>query len=243
MNQNEKTAGDIGQSVTATLGRIRQAERQYDRKANCVSLLAVSKTKPASALLAAYAAGQTQFGENYVDEAIAKQQEIASLGRSGDITWHYIGAIQSNKTALLATHFDWIHGIDREKIAVRLSTQRSDQLPELNCCIQINIDNEPGKAGISPDELPELCAAIQHLPNIRLRGLMVIPAPRANFDQQKAIFSEVRKLFELQQRATPEFDTLSMGMSADMTAAIAEGSTLVRIGSSIFGARASKSPH
>lgn len=225
---------DIAKSLVHARHRIHAAEGQYDRAANSVALLAVSKTKPVTAIQHALAAGQTDFGENYLDEALEKQAALTD----SECRWHYIGAIQSNKTAALAHSFDWIHGVDREKIARRLAEQRPTELPALNCCIQINIDNEPSKAGILPDQLPALCEVMRNLPNIRLRGLMVIPAAREDFAAQRKVFAQVKKLFLEQQAGTPEFDTLSMGMSADIEAAIAEGSTMVRMGTAIFGARA-----
>jgi len=240
MKQNVETRTDIKECLLHTLQQIRQAETQLGRQAGSVSLLAVSKTKPLSSVLAANAAGQSHFGENYVDEALAKQEQLSALDKTPEIVWHYIGAIQSNKTALIATHFDWVHGVDREKIARRLSAQRPTHLPALNCCIQVNIDNESGKAGIAPSELPELCSIMLTLPNVTLRGIMAIPAPRSDFQQQRSVFGEIRKLFDAQADLIPNLDTLSMGMSADMRAAIAEGSTMVRIGTAIFGARTAK---
>ena len=232
--QTTPDSDDVAQALKHVRERISQAESDYKRTQGSVTLLAVSKTKPVAAIKQALAAGQTEFGENYLDEALVKQQALADTA----CRWHYIGAIQSNKTASLASHFDWIHGVDREKIARRLATQRPDNLPPLNCCIQLNIDNEPSKAGVTPDELPALCECMRSLTGIRLRGLMVIPAVRTEFDAQRQVFAQVNQLFQQCRLNNPEFDTLSMGMSADMEAAIAEGSTMVRMGTAIFGARA-----
>lgn len=226
-------------SISSAVNEIKQsiagAEIAHSRPAGSVRLLAVSKTKPPDAIKQAYAAGQTEFGENYLDEAIDKIQQLSSL----DCEWHFIGAIQSNKTRPLAKHFSWVHSIEREKIARRLSQHRgeSGHSSPLNCCIQLNPDNEPSKAGISAGELPALCQLIEDLPNLTLRGLMVIPATRHSFDDQRSVFSEIASLFNDCQGDHPDMDTLSMGMSGDMDAAIAEGSTMVRIGTAIFGSR------
>ena len=226
-------------SISASIKEIKRsitdAEASYSRPKGSVRLLAVSKTKPAEAIEEAYSAGQKDFGENYLDEAIDKIQQLASL----DCDWHFIGAIQSNKTKALAQHFSWVHGIEREKIARRLSQhrQQSGQDDPLNCCIQLNPDNEPSKAGITAKELPALCQLIDELPGLALRGLMVIPASRDSFEDQRAVFAKIAALFNECRKAHPQMDTLSMGMSGDMEAAIAEGSTMVRIGTAIFGRR------
>lgn len=227
---------DVASALKHIQGEIRDAETRFNRAPGSVQLLAVSKTKPVEAIRAALAAGQRAFGENYVDEAVAKVEALSDES----IEWHYIGGIQSNKTRLLASHFDWVHGVDREKIARRLSEQRPENLPPLNICLQVNIDDESSKSGVSPDELPALAEAVAELPGIALRGLMVIPAPQTDFDQQRASLSRVRELFEALRSKHPQIDTLSMGMSGDMQAAIAEGSTMVRIGTAIFGARPPK---
>ncbi len=226
MNNIEKNLADIR-------ARIGSAASAAERDADSILLLAVSKRKPASDIHLAYAAGQRDFGENYLQEALQKMQELEEL----EINWHFIGAIQSNKTRSIAEAFDWVHCIDRLKIAKRLSEQRPATLEPLNVCIQINIDQEDSKAGIDLTELPELAAEISALPGIRLRGLMAIPAPREDYSQQLESFARLADaLAELQQQGI-DCDTLSMGMTQDMEAAIAKGSTLVRIGTAIFGER------
>jgi pyridoxal phosphate enzyme (YggS family) len=213
------------------LAQIRQAEITYHRKPGSVQLLAVSKTKTAQAIAFAYQAGQRHFGENYCQEAIKKQQELGAY----DITWHFIGPIQSNKTRALAMHFSWIHSVDSFKIAKRLSDQRPLTLPPLNICLQVNISNEPSKSGITLNELPQLCKLVSELPNIKLRGVMAVPMPQDDFELQrqpyKILYDAVAKLNH------PEMDTYSFGMSGDLNAAIAEGATIVRIGTALFGAR------
>ena len=226
---------EITKALTTTRQQLRDLEVRYQRKAESVSLLAVSKTKPVSAIREAIAAGQREFGENYVDEAVAK---ITELGQEGhDLSWHYIGQIQSNKTRLIANNFDWVHGIDRNKIATRLAEQRNSELAPLNCCIQLNIDREQSKAGVEPHQLGDLCHHFSTLPNLRLRGLMCIPAPRTDLEEQRSLFRQVANELVRMQADHPQLDTLSMGMSADIEAAIAEGSTMVRVGTAIFGAR------
>ena len=213
--------------------QIEQAATDYDREVSNISLLAVGKKKPSSDLRNAYNCGQRDFGENYLQEAQAKMQELADL----DIVWHFIGPVQSNKTRVLAESFDWVHCVDRLKIARRLSDQRPQSMPPLNICIQVNIDLEDSKSGVAPDDIIALAEAIRDLPNIRLRGLMAIPAQRSDFESQREPFAKMKQaLQDLQQRGL-DCDTLSMGMSHDMQAAIAEGSTLIRIGTAIFGER------
>ena len=218
----------ITQRLQLIRDQICEAECCYNRQPNSVLLLAVSKTKPAEAIAAAYQAGQRHFGENYLQEALKKQQELGAYA----ITWHFIGPIQSNKTKALATHFDWVHSVDSLKIAQRLSDQRPPHLPPLAICLQVNISDEPSKSGISLDDLPQLCAQITKLPNLKLRGVMAIPAPQPDFEQQR---SPYKKLY--QAGAKLELETYSFGMSGDLTAAIAEGSTIVRIGTALFGDR------
>ena len=225
------------QNIENNLAHIRQqietAATEYNRKANSISLLAVSKKKPSSDLRSAYESGQSDFGENFLQEAQSKMRELADL----NIVWHFIGPVQSNKTRALAESFDWVHCVDRRKVAERLSSQRPESMPPLNICIQVNIDHESSKSGIDPDELIDFAEAIRDLPRIRLRGLMAIPAQRSDFELQREPFAKLKQsLQDLQQRGL-ECDTLSMGMSHDMLAAIAEGSTLVRIGTAIFGER------
>ena len=213
------------------LVQIRQAEIAYNRKPESVLLLAVSKTKSAKDIAAAYQAGQRHFGESYCQEALKKQQELGAF----DITWHFIGPVQSNKTKVLATHFAWVHSVDSLKIAKRLSEQRPSALPLLNICLQVNISGEQSKSGITLNELPQLCELVSELPNIKLRGVMAIPMPEEGFELQrqpyKTLYQAVAKL------NNPELNTYSFGMSGDLNAAIAEGATIVRIGTALFGAR------
>ncbi len=197
-------------------------------------LLAVSKTKPAHMIEALYAEGQRDFGENYLQDALDKITQLSNLDA---LRWHFIGQIQSNKTSTIAQHFTWAHSVDRLKIARRLSAQRPDGLPPLNICLQIDLDNEPQKGGISPKDLTPIAIEVAKLPNIQLRGLMCIPKPRNSFAEQKSCFAEVAGLLENLKQAGLTLDTLSMGMSKDLDAAVAAGSTMLRIGSDIFGAR------
>lgn len=223
----------IADGLARVRARIRAAEEQYGRPEGSVELLAVSKTKPAAAVREALAAGQTAFGENYVQDARDKQEALGP----GDARWHFIGPLQSNKTKLVAPHFDWVHSVEREKIARRLSEQRPSNLPPLNVCIQVNVSDESSKSGLQPAAVPTLAHAVADLPNLHLRGLMCIPAPAEDFDAQRAPFRQLRELQEQLVREGLRLDTLSMGMSADLEAAIAEGSTMVRVGTDIFGAR------
>ncbi len=213
--------------------QIVEAALACGRDPDSVLLLAVSKRKPAADIRCAWQLGQKDFGENYLQEAQQKMLELKDL----DISWHFIGAIQSNKTRNIAEAFDWAHCIDRVKIAQRLSAQRPANLAPLNVCIQVNIDHETSKAGIDLNELPGLAKAIHQLPGIRLRGLMAIPAPRETMLEQRAAFAQLAAAMSSLQQQGIACDTLSMGMTQDMAAAIAEGSTLVRIGTAIFGER------
>ncbi len=194
-----------------------------------IQLLAVSKTQDATQLRAAFNLGQTAFGENYVQEAREKQRALSDLA----IEWHFIGPLQSNKTREISENFDWVHSVDRLKIAERLSRQRPSQLPPLNICIQVNIDDEATKSGVTLDELPELAKQISQLPGVRIRGLMAIPAPSIDYNEQLASFQALTETLH----SFSDMDTLSMGMSGDLEAAIAAGSTIVRIGTAIFGKR------
>lgn len=224
---------DISIRLAQVQQRIRLAESRSGRPANSVRLLAVSKSWPAQALLEAVAAGQHAFGENYLQEALAK---IAAL-HDQSLEWHYIGTIQSNKCREIATHFDWVHSVDRLKVARRLSEQRPTGAPPLNICLQINISNEASKSGINPEEALDIAREITTLPNIRLRGLMAIPEAIKGLDAQRLLFRQVHELQERLIANGLNLDTLSMGMSGDMEAAIAEGATIVRVGSAIFGQR------
>jgi pyridoxal phosphate enzyme (YggS family) len=203
-------------------------------------LLAVSKTFDVQAVLAAAQAGQRAFGENYVQEAIDKiaaMRDMRAHNPDLQLEWHFIGPIQSNKTRQIAEHFDWVHSVDRLKIAQRLSEQRPAEMPPLQICLQVNVSGEATKSGLEPDALLELARAVVLLPNIRLRGLMAIPEPTEDVQQQRAAFAKLRFMQNDLQAVGIQTDTLSMGMSADMDAAIAEGATIVRIGTAIFGVR------
>ncbi|NEZ04902.1 YggS family pyridoxal phosphate-dependent enzyme [Wenzhouxiangella sp. XN201] len=219
--------------LETTLERIRTACQAAGREPQTVRLLAVSKRKPVEAIRELHGLGQRAFGENYVDEAVAKIEALGDL----DLQWHYIGPIQSNKTKLIAAHFDWVESLDRSKIVRRLNEQRPQALAPLNVLIQVNIDEEPQKAGCAPDEIEALAGQIADSDRLILRGLMAIPAPREDHEEQRAVFARLRELFEKLQADHPEVDTLSAGMSADLEAAIAEGATLVRIGTALFGLR------
>ncbi|MEQ0922586.1 YggS family pyridoxal phosphate-dependent enzyme [Acinetobacter schindleri] len=216
------------------LAQIHTACQQAGRYEQTVQLLAVSKTHPAEMLAEMYAAGQRSFGENYLQEALDKIEKLQNL----EIEWHFIGHVQRNKTKHLAEKFDWVHGVDRLIIAERLSNQREDNQAPLNICLQVNIDGQDTKDGCQPEEVADLVAQISQLPKLRLRGLMVIPAPNntAAFADAKALFEAVK----MQHTKAEDWDTLSMGMSGDMTEAIAAGSTMVRVGTALFGTRPKK---
>ena len=204
--------------------------------ANCpqqVTLLAVSKAQSASMMRQAYAAGQTKFGENYLQEALEKQTELTDL----TIEWHFIGPIQSNKTQAIAQHFSWVHSVDRLKIAQRLNDTRPKNIPPLQICIQLNISNEVSKGGVAPQDLEELASKIVSLPQLKLRGLMAIPAPTNNVHEQRAQFKQVRECYDVLLAKGFVLDTLSIGMSDDYKVAIEQGATIVRIGSALFGSR------
>ena len=221
-------------------GRIHRAISSFGRDVQTVTLLAVSKTQPAAAVRAAVAAGQHAFGENYVQEALDKMAALADL--RDRIEWHLIGPLQSNKTRVVAEHFDWVHSVDRLKIAQRLSEQRPAGLPPLNVCLQVNVSGETSKSGLAPAEVSALAHAVAALPHLRLRGLMAIPEPAAEFEAQRLPHRQLRELLERLRAEGLALDTLSMGMSADLEAAIAEGATIVRVGTAIFGERAAASP-
>ena len=211
--------------------QIRHAASIAGRPRDSVQLLAVSKTKPASDIAALYALGQRHFAENYLQEARIKQQQLAAF----NISWHFIGPIQSNKTKPIAQYFDWVHSVDRLKIAERLSEQRPEHLPPLNLCLQVNISEEASKSGVTLDELPELIVVIDKLPHLHLRGVMAIPEPESNYHKQRQPY---RRLYEVvQQLHRPDLNCFSFGMSNDLKAAIMEGATMVRIGSALFGER------
>ena len=223
----------IAQNLAQVHAHIEAACQASGRPAGSVQLLAVSKTWGPDAVRAAHAAGQADFGENYIQEAVDKITALRDL----PLVWHCIGPIQSNKTRLVAEHFDWVHSIDRLKIAQRLSEQRPAHLPPLQVCIQVNVDGGANKSGVSPQELPELAQAVSALPRLQLRGLMTIPEPAETEVQMRAVHRQAKALFDALRAQGLPLDTLSMGMSADMGAAIAEGSTMVRVGTAIFGQR------
>ncbi|MDZ5737921.1 YggS family pyridoxal phosphate-dependent enzyme [Pseudomonas asiatica] len=220
----------LADNLSAISARIASAAQAAGRDPASVQLLAVSKTKPASAIREIHAAGVCDFGENYLQEALIKQQALSDL----PLIWHFIGPIQSNKTKAIAEHFDWVHSVDRLKIAQRLSEQRPAGLPPLNICLQVNVSGEDSKSGCTPADLPALAKAVAALPNLRLRGLMAIPEPTDDRAAQEAAFATLR---QLQEGLGLGLDTLSMGMSHDLEAAIAQGATWVRIGTALFGAR------
>ena len=224
---------DVQHNISAVDRRIRAAEDAAGRPTGSVSLLAVSKTKPPDQVREAYKSGLTAFGENYAQEMAEKARDLADL----PLSWHFIGPIQSNKTAIIAEVSDWVHSVDRLKIARRLSEQRPPEKGPLNILLQVKTSDEDSKSGVLPEALPELIAAIAELPHIMLRGLMTIPAPTRDTMLQRQPFRVLRETLLSLQQAQPELDTLSMGMSGDLEAAIAEGATLVRVGTDIFGAR------
>lgn len=225
----------IQDKITQVTTRIEKAALMAGRNPQEVTLLAVSKRQPDDLLVAAYQAGQRHFGENYVQEAVAKKERL----KLAEAVWHFIGPIQSNKAKTIAEHFDWVHSVDRLKVAQRLSDQRSQQLGPINICLQVNIDNENTKSGVHPDEAQALAEQIAILPNVTLRGLMTIPQIAASPSQSTNAFQRMATLFEnLKKVATlSHLDTLSMGMSSDLDVAIKCGSTVVRVGTAIFGPR------
>jgi hypothetical protein len=220
----------------ATFQAVRQqiadAEARYGRPPGSTELLAVSKTQPSASIRALQALGQRHFGENYLQEAIDKMAALDDL----PLTWHFIGHVQSNKSAEVAARFEWIHTVDSARLARRLNDQRPDGLPALNVCVQVNISGEQSKSGVPPAELAALLTAVASLPRLRLRGLMTLPAPEEDFERQRLPFRRLAALFA-EQRARFGLDTLSMGTTADMEAAIAEGATFVRVGTALFGPR------
>ncbi|MFT3818665.1 MAG: YggS family pyridoxal phosphate-dependent enzyme [Rubrivivax sp.] len=229
--------GSIGSNLQDVRQRIARACASAGRGENSVTLLAVGKTFPAQALREAHAAGQTAFGENYVQEALAKMDALADL--RPQLQWHLIGPLQSNKTRPVAEAFDWVHSVDRLKIAQRLAEQRPPALPPLQLCLQVNISGEVSKSGLAPADVPAVAAAVAALPRerVRLRGLMAIPEPAGDLQAQRGPHRALRELLDALRGQGLELDTLSMGMSADLEAAVLEGATLVRVGSAIFGLR------
>ena len=235
--------GSIADNLQAVQTRIAAAARAAGRDPGGVRLLAVSKTWPAESVMAAVGCGQREFGENYVQEGVDKIARVASAHvEAGELVWHFIGPLQSNKTRLVAEHFAWAHSIERLKIAERLSAQRPPMLPPLQVCVQVNVSGEQSKSGCAPEEALALCVAVARLPRLRLRGLMCIPEPTDDVAAQRAAFARLRGLAEALAVAGLSIDTLSMGMSHDLEAAIAEGATLVRVGTAIFGQRTPNNP-
>jgi pyridoxal phosphate enzyme (YggS family) len=229
----------IAERLSEVRSSISQACLHCHRDVNEVTLVAVSKTKPSAAIASAIAAGQLHFGENYVQEAVQKIQYFAN---EKQLTWHFIGPIQSNKTRDIAEYFTWVHSVDRSKIAQRLNQQRPTNMPPLNVLIQVNIDDESSKAGVAPAQVAELAAEINQLPHLKLRGLMAIPQPSHDPLQQAQSLAAMQRLFLALKSQYSELDTLSMGMSDDLDSAIAHGATMVRIGTAIFGPRDSYEP-
>lgn len=232
----------ISQNLQAVHAAIVEAASAASRAPDGIQLLAVSKTFGPEAVLEAVRAGQMAFGENYLQEALDKIVAVGAVLQQEQNTlrpleWHFIGPIQSNKTLQIAAHFDWVHTVEREKIAHRLSGQRPIHLAPLNICLQVNISGESSKSGVAPEDLAALVQAVAAMPRLRLRGLMAIPEPVADFAMQRKSFARLRQLFENLNAQGCGLDTLSMGMSADMAAAIAEGASIVRLGSAIFGQR------
>lgn len=223
----------ISERLQAVKSRLRQAEIEAGRAPDSVELIAVSKTQPADAIREAFISGQCAFGENYLQESLEKMAALADL----PLEWHFIGPIQSNKTRPIAENFAWAHGVDRLKIAQRLSDSRPAALPPLNICIEVNVSGEESKGGVEPNDVQALAAAVAQLPRLKLRGLMAIPAPTNDIALQRQQFRMLRELLESLKHRGLVLDTLSMGMSEDFPAAIAEGATLVRIGTAIFGPR------
>lgn len=223
----------ISENLSQIQNTISECENAHQRTPDSVQLLAVSKRKPIELILEAVAAGHTSFGENYADEGALKIQAL----KEHKLNWHYIGHIQSNKTRLISGHYNWVQSVDRMKIAERLALHRPTDLGPLNICLQVNIDAEQSKSGCTPEELPELADFISQQSTLTLRGLMAIPTPTEDPEKQKAAFRELAVLYRTMQQRHSGVDTLSMGMSGDMEAAIAEGATMVRIGTAIFGRR------
>ena len=227
---------DLGNNYRSVIERIRAAEKNSGRKSGSVELIAVGKLHSAEAIRQLAEFGQKSFAENFVQEAISKQQQLSDV----DIEWHFIGSIQSNKTREIANHFSWVHSVDRFKIARRLSDQRSEILSPLNICLQVNLQREESKSGVSRAQLLPLLEQMQDLRRITVRGLMIVPKPVSDPSQQRKVFGQLRKLLEEANQSGYSLDTLSMGMTADLEQAIAEGATHVRIGTALFGLRPKK---
>jgi len=224
---------NIAQNLAGIRAKLESSAGRHGRSAGSITLLAVSKSQPAEAIRAAAACGQREFGESYAQEAIAKMEQLTDL----PLTWHFIGPVQSNKTRLIARYFHWVHSVDRDKIARRLAESRAPASGPLNVCLQVNISGESTKSGVAPAAVDELARQIAALPGLRLRGLMTIPEPVSTLAEQRAGFRRLREIFTRLQQGGLNLDTLSMGTTSDLEAAIAEGATMVRIGTGIFGAR------
>lgn len=224
---------NIARNLASLRAEIESAARRHGRDPAAVTLVAVSKMQDVAAIRAAAACGQADFGENYLQEALQKMALTGDL----PLTWHFIGPVQANKTRQIAGHFHWVHGVDREKIARRLAEARGTRGPPLNVCLQVNISGESTKAGVAPQDVAELAARIAPMPGLRLRGLMALPAPTTDFTAQRAAFARVRALYTDLRARGIDLDTLSMGTTTDLEAAVAEGATLVRVGTAIFGPR------
>ncbi len=223
----------LAHNIANLLERVRLSAEKSQRCADDILLLAVSKTRPEQDIRSAHKCGLREFGESYLQEALDKIEALQDL----DLVWHFIGPIQSNKTRPIASNFHWVHSVDRAKIARRLSEQRPPGLPPLQVCLQVNISAEQSKSGVAPEQLPQLAQEVAQLPRLQLRGLMAIPAATQDSLQQRRAFAQLRREFEQLQLQLPGLDTLSMGMSGDMESAIAEGATILRIGSAMFGPR------
>lgn len=240
MPENTKQNSLIETNLKQVLESLRMLEEKYQRPANSVQLLAVSKTKPIEDICSAYASGQHHFGENYLQEALEKIEKLKikqSNTEKSILNWHFIGPIQKNKTRAITENFQWVHSVDRLVIAQRLNDQRPSSLPPLQVCIQVNIDNEASKAGVISEDIKGLAENLSKLKRIKLRGLMAIPQASSDIQQQRKSFANLRKQLEHLNQNGFELDTLSMGMSGDLEAAIAEGATIVRVGTAIFGKR------
>ncbi len=227
---------NINQRLDAVIARIREAESKFGRDKDSVALLAVSKTHPAESIISAHLHGQTSFGENYLQHAVPKIDELKEY----PLEWHFIGPVQSNKTRQITENFDWVHSVDRAKIAQRLSEQRPEGKLPLNICIQVNVSNEATKSGVNLDDVIDLAKLLENMSGIKLRGLMAIPEPTSDENLQRQNFCKLRRKFEELNHEGFGLDTLSMGMSDDLESAVAEGSTMVRIGTAIFGTRRTK---
>ena len=227
----------VADALAVVRERIAAAERRFDRSPGSVALVAVAKTRPASLVREAWEAGQRQFGENFVQEAVEKLDSLSELSGPGGIEWHFVGALQANKSRTVAERFDWVHTVDRIRIARRLSDQRPAWLPPLNVCLQVNVSDEPSKSGVRIAEVADLASAVAEFPRLRLRGLMALPRPCTGIDEQRAALRPLVEVYDRLRDDGLALDTLSMGMTGDLEAAVAEGTTMVRIGTAVFGPR------